>query len=56
MYAIRSYYDFGDQQISSDDFKKIEDTMLQFAREKQQYVRREVSKAEALDYFSYNFV
>ncbi|HAQ65291.1 MAG TPA: threonine--tRNA ligase [Bacteroidales bacterium] len=48
------YYDidFGDRQISSDDFKKIEDTMLQFAREKQQYVRREVSKAEALEYFN----
>lgn len=48
------YYDidFGDRQISSDDFKKIEETMLQFAREKQQYVRREVSKAEALEYFT----
>ncbi|MDD2964585.1 MAG: threonine--tRNA ligase [Bacteroidales bacterium] len=48
------YYDidFGDRQISTDDFKKIEETMLQFAREKQQFVRREVSKAEALEYFT----
>ena len=48
------YYDidFGDQQISSDDFKKIEDKMLQLAREKQSYVRREVPKSEAIDHFT----
>ncbi len=48
------YYDidFGEYQISSDDFKKIEDKMLEFAREKQTYTRKEVSKAEALEYFT----
>ncbi|NTW24026.1 MAG: threonine--tRNA ligase [Lentimicrobium sp.] len=48
------YYDmdFGDHVISSDDLKAIEDKMLELAREKQLYVRREVSKAEALDYFT----
>ncbi|HNQ60130.1 MAG TPA: threonine--tRNA ligase [Bacteroidales bacterium] len=47
------YYDidFGDYQISSDDFKKIEDRMLELARQKQEFKRRDVSKAEALEYF-----
>ncbi len=48
------YYDmdFGDRQISSEDLKTIEDRMLALAREKQTYTRREVSKEEALHYFS----
>ncbi len=48
------YYDidFGDYQISSDDFPKIEEKMLEFARQKQTFKRREVSKAEALEYFT----
>jgi len=48
------YYDmdFGDRQISSDDLKTIEDKMLELAREKQVYNRREVSKGDALNYFS----
>lgn len=48
------YYDVdpGDQQISADDFKKIEDKMLELARQKNNYVRREVSKAEAIQYFT----
>jgi threonyl-tRNA synthetase len=47
------YYDidFGDYQISSDDFKKIEDRMMEFARQKQEFKRRNVSKDEALEYF-----
>jgi threonyl-tRNA synthetase len=47
------YYDmdFGDRQISADDLKTIEDRMLELAREKQTFVRREVSKADALNYF-----
>lgn len=47
------YYDidFGDHQISSEDFPKIEARMTEFARQKQSFNRREVSKAEALDYF-----
>ncbi|MGC8865924.1 MAG: threonine--tRNA ligase [Bacteroidales bacterium] len=48
------YYDidFGDYQISSDDFPRIEEKMLEFARQKQAFKRREVSKAEALEYFT----
>ncbi len=48
------YYDidFGDYSISENDFKKIEEKMLVLAREKQVFVRREVSKKEALEYFT----
>jgi threonyl-tRNA synthetase len=48
------YYDidFGQQEISSEDFKKIEDKMLELAKEKQAYVRRNVPKAEAIGYFT----
>ena len=48
------YYDmdFGDHEISADELKAIEDKMLELAREKQAYLRREVSKAEALAYFT----
>src|ERR1035438_3804805 len=48
------YYDidFLDQPISSEDFPKIENKMLELAREKQAFVRKEVSKKEAVDYFT----
>jgi len=48
------YYDidFGDQPISSDDFKKIEDKMLELARQKQVYHRKDVSKIDAIAYFT----
>lgn len=48
------YYDmdFGDKQITAEDLKTIEDKMLNLAREKQTYTRKEVSKKEALDYFA----
>ncbi|MBN2638735.1 MAG: threonine--tRNA ligase [Bacteroidales bacterium] len=48
------YYDidFGDYEISDKDFPKIEKKMLDLAREKQVYKRKEVSKAEAHDYFA----
>ena len=48
------YYDmdFGNHEIVADDLKAIEDKMLELAREKQVYVRKEVTKAEALDYFT----
>ncbi len=48
------YYDidFGDYDISSDDFDKIEKKILELARQKQHYLRKEVSKNEALDYFT----
>lgn len=47
------YYDVdpGDHTISSDDFKKIEDKMLELARQKNPYVRKEVSRDEALSFF-----
>ncbi len=48
------YYDmdFGDKTISPEDLIAIEAKMLEFARQKQTFDRREVSKAEALDYFT----
>lgn len=48
------YYDIdtGDKALTPDDFKKIEDKMLELARQKNEYVREEVSKSDALDYFS----
>lgn len=48
------YYDidFGTYSISSDDFEKIEKKILDLAREKQVFHRKEVSKTHAKDYFS----
>jgi threonyl-tRNA synthetase len=48
------YYDvdFGEQGFSSDDFKKIEDKMLELARNKEEFIRKPVSKADAIDYFT----
>jgi threonyl-tRNA synthetase len=48
------YYDidFVNYTIAEEDLKKIEDRMLALAREKQTYLRREVSKKDALDYFT----
>ena len=48
------YYDidFMDYSISSDDFPKIEAKMQELASQKIKFVRREVTKAEALDYFT----
>ena len=48
------YYDIdlGDRIISSDDFKKIEDKMLEIAKRKNTFKRREVSKSEAIEYFT----
>lgn len=48
------YYDvdFGDREFSSDDFKQIEDKMLELAKAKSEYIRKPVSKAEALEYFT----
>lgn len=47
------YYDvdFGERHFSSDDFKKIEDKMLELAKTKSEYIRKEVSKSEAIAYF-----
>lgn len=48
------YYDIdlNGQSISEEDLKKIEERMLQLAREKQTFRRRDVSKKEALDFFT----
>ena len=48
------YYDidFMDYSISDSDLEKIEKRMLELAKEKQSLVRKEVSKKEALDYFT----
>ncbi len=48
------YYDidFGNHDISDKDFGKIEQKMLELAREKQEFKRKEISKKEALDYFT----
>ncbi len=47
------YYDvdFGEDKLSENDFKKIENRMLEIAREKHDFKMREVSKAEALEYY-----
>lgn len=47
------YYDvdFGEETISESDFKKIEDKMLEFARQKFEFKIRSVSKKDALQYY-----
>ena len=47
------YYDIdlGGKTISQDDFKKIEDKMLELARLGNEYRRTEISKADAITYF-----
>jgi threonyl-tRNA synthetase len=48
------YYDIdaGDKVISAEDFKKIEDKMLELAKQKNPYIREDVSKADAIKYFT----
>ena len=48
------YYDvdFGDRDFSSDDFKRIEDKVLELARTKAEYQRKAVSKSDAVSYFT----
>ena len=47
------YYDvdFGGQPFSQEDFKKVEDKMMELARQKQAYTCKPVSKADAITYF-----
>ena len=47
------YYDIdlGEHSISSDDFPKIEKKMLELAREKNDYIRKEVSKEDAIAFY-----
>ena len=48
------YYDVdpGEHKISSDDFPKIEKKFLELARTKSAFIRKPITKAEALDYFT----
>ena len=45
------YYDvdLGDKTITEADLKKIEEKMLELARQKEHFVRQEVSKAQAME-------
>ena len=48
------YYDvdLGDKRkLSSDDFPRIEEKMISLAREKNNFIRKDISKKDALDYF-----
>lgn len=47
------YYDvdFGERAFSSDDFKAIENKMLELAKTKSEYIRKEISKNDAIAYF-----
>ena len=47
------YYDvdFGEMEFSESDLPKIEKKMIELARQKNEYVRKEVSKADAVKYF-----
>lgn len=48
------YYDIdvGDYSISEKDFPKIEQKMQELARQKQAFIRKEITKKEALEYFT----
>ncbi|AXE16941.1 threonine--tRNA ligase [Runella rosea] len=48
------YYDIdlGGKPFSQEDFKKVEDKMLELARQKSEYKRTSVSKADAIEYFT----
>jgi len=48
------YYDvdMGDRSLSSDEFKVIEDKIMELARKGRAYERKEVSKKDAIEYFT----
>ncbi|MBF9254794.1 threonine--tRNA ligase [Pontibacter sp. 172403-2] len=48
------YYDvdLGGREFSQEDFARVEQKMLELARNKNEFTRRDVSKAEAIDYFT----
>ena len=51
------YYDvdFGDSIFGENDFEKLENKMIEFAREKSDFKMRSVSKTDALKIFEMNF-
>ncbi|MCE3228747.1 MAG: threonyl-tRNA synthetase [Bacteroidetes bacterium] len=48
------YYDvdFGDKSFSIDEVAKVEAKMMELAQKKSEYIRKEVSKADAIKYFT----
>lgn len=48
------YYDvdFGDREFSSDELQAIENKMQELARQKNAYIRKDISKADAVQYFT----
>jgi threonyl-tRNA synthetase len=48
------YYDvdFGDKVLSSDEFKQIEDKIIELAKTKEEFIRKPVTKADAIEYFT----
>ncbi len=48
------YYDMdlGDKKITEEDLEKLEKKMLEHARKNEVFTRKEISKKEAIDYFS----
>ena len=48
------YYDvdLGDRHISDDDLRKLEVKMAELAKKTNPYIRKEISKAEAVQYFA----
>ncbi len=47
------YYDMdlGDRKITEEDLHAIEKKMVELAKQNNQYVRKEISKADAVKYF-----
>ncbi len=47
------YYDvdLGGQSVTPEDFAKIEEKMLELARQNNTFIRKEISKSEAISYF-----
>ena len=48
------YYDidFGGHSFSQEEFGKVEKLMLELAKTKSEYIRKEISKSEAIQYFT----
>lgn len=47
------YYDvdFGDKEFSSEEFEAVEKKMIELARKKSEYIRKDIPKADAIQYF-----
>lgn len=47
------YYDvdFGDREFTAEDLARVEQKMVELARQKNSYKRQDISKQEAIDYF-----